>query len=148
MRIVRAFPVLLLAVLAACGGGSAGSSGPQPGSGGADAQAGGSGTAVANFDGKTFHFSGGVCSTVLDVNQFVFTEGDKVSNYFNISVLDLKKPVDHGGTFNTAVLYVDNGKLIFNPTDATLKVKDDLSGGTFGGKDFATHKPVTGSYTC
>jgi hypothetical protein len=59
-----------------------------------------------------------------------------------------EKPVDHGGTSNTAVLYVVNGEFIFNPTNATLKMKDDLSGGTFSGKDFATHKPVTGSYTC
>jgi len=43
---------------------------------------------------------------------------------------------------------VDNGRFIFNPTDATLKVNDDLSGGTFSGKDFASHKPVTGSNTC
>jgi hypothetical protein len=143
-------PLLAALALAACGGGGAASS-PSvptgtPSSAVVDAPAGA--TATVNVDGREFDFSGGTCSTVLDANQFVFTTGSGTDTFFNISVLDLKAPVDHGGTFTAAVLYRQDGKDVLNPTDATLKVDQDLSGGTFSGKDFLTGKTVTGSYTC
>jgi hypothetical protein len=121
---------------------SAGSSAPSAGSGG---------QATLTVNGKTYTFTHGGCSDVLDPNQFLFRDPAAPgldATYFAVTVTDVEGTSTKGGKHAGAVTYQENGKTVVTVSDATLDIADDLSSGTFSGSAFLTNEPVTGSYTC
>lgn len=126
-------------------GDTAASAGPTAPSGG------GSGQATLTVRGKTYTFTHGGCSDVLDPNQFLFRDPAAPgldATYFAVTVTDVEGTSTKGGKHAGSVTYQEDGKTVVAVSDATLDIADDLSGGTFSGPDFLTNDPVTGSYTC
>lgn len=109
------------------------------------------GHGTLSFDGKTYDFTNGRCSPTLDPNQFLFRDPPNPGNdstYFALTVTDLTATSSNGGNHPSSITYQKDGKTIVAASDATLEIRDDLSGGTFSGVDFITSKQASGSYTC
>jgi hypothetical protein len=109
------------------------------------------GQATLTYNGTTYQFTNGRCSSVLDPDQFVFRDPPMPgtdATYFAVVVTDVNGSSSTGGTHAGAVTYQQDGALLVTVSDATLQIAPDLSGGTFTGNDFISGKQATGSYSC
>ncbi len=162
--------VVLVGVLTGCGGSSTGGTSTNNGGNGGSQTSGcvaevkeingvntrqfcGPAKAQGTADGQSISFSNGDCQVVsgmftVNIGRIVLGISDaaqelkKQYNYFGITLSATKD-----GTYKNAAIAFDYGGKGYALTSNTLVLSDNLTKGTFTGKDLA-NGTASGSFTC